>query len=503
MKRFLTRPTSAVLQKLARILAIILVFAIAFGIYLRLRGYPYYHLPPPFSLADLTRIEIHRPDAGLFLQLTIVPVFLFYLLTIIPYFRRLLQDQTVLHATLGVFVGLAAIQLVSQTYEMLTSRSTNEPIYIGFLVIMIGSLLGGWRIGPALGVISTLFLGLFELLTMTPFPEDVRALGLWRVIQGTDWGPFLYINFLNPHFSVGIWVGVLACLCADLLGPHRYSSLAAMGLGVGLVFAAGYLRLAGGMPPALVDVPAQALLTSLAAGAVMLMLHNLQVEAARQKAEAAELVQTQTELRALRAQINPHFLFNALNTIRYMIRTDPETARRLLLDLSEVFQRTLRSGDFVSLRDELSYVEAYLSLEEARLNERLCVTWGGVLQPATPLQTDTPLLDQLVPTLTLQPIVENAVIHGVGQKRDGGTVTIMVEQMGSDLVVKVDDDGVGIDPLRLSEVLDQGEDIPLFIGLRNVDKRLRLLYGEDHRLIIESEVGHGTRVVIRIPMAKN
>jgi two-component system LytT family sensor kinase len=186
-----------------------------------------------------------------------------------------------------------------------------------------------------------------------------------------------------------------------------------------------------------------------------------------------------------------------------MIRTDPETARRLLLDLSEVFQRTLRSGDFVSLRDELSYVEAYLSLEKARLAERLRVRWGGVLQPEAPLQTDTPLLDQFVPTLTLQPIVENAVIHGVGQKKDGGTVTIMVEQMGSDLVVKVDDDGVGIDPLRLSEVLDQGEDIPLFIGLRNVDKRLRLLYGEDHRLIIESEVGHGTRVVIRIPMAKN
>lgn len=347
-----------------------------------------------------------------------------------------------------------------------------------------------------------LFQGTYELLAMTPFLSTIHALGVIAFIRGLDWVPFFFTNYAAPHFSAGVWAAVLACLSADALGPHRYSPLAAMGLGMGLAFATGYIRLAAGSPPGLVIAAAQALITGLAATVVILMVRDFQVEAARRKTEAAELVRAQAELRALRAQINPHFLFNALNTIRYMIRTDPETARRLLLNLSEIFQRTLRSGEFVPLRDELSYVEAYLSLEKARLNERLRVVWGGVLQPEAPLQTETPLLDQPVPTLTLQPLVENAVIHGIGKKKEGGTVTITVEHPKDDLVIAVEDDGVGIDSARLSELLKPAAENRACIGLCNVDQRLRLLYGEDHRLIIESEMGRRTRVTISVPMAK-
>jgi sensor histidine kinase YesM len=232
------------------------------------------------------------------------------------------------------------------------------------------------------------------------------------------------------------------------------------------------------------------LVSALALAAITLMVRGVQAEAARRQAEAAELALAQAELRALRSQINPHFLFNALNTIRYFVRTDPETARRLLLNLSEVFQRALRSGEFVPLRDELSYVEAYLALEEARLDDRLEVEWA--------IETEA-WLDQPVPTLILQPIVENAVIHGVARKSEGGSVRITVEEADGDLRLRVEDDGVGIEPVRLSEILQRGR-ANSAIGLRNIDARLRALYGDGHRLVIESDLGRGTQVEIRIPI---
>jgi len=207
--------------------------------------------------------------------------------------------------------------------------------------------------------------------------------------------------------------------------------------------------------------------------------------------EAAELARAHAELRALRAQINPHFLFNALNTIRYFVRTDPETARQSLLDLSQVFQSALRSGEFVPLRDEVSYVEAYLALEKARLNDRLQVVWD--------VQAEG-WLDHPVPTLTLQPIVENAVIHGISTTPAGGTVCIAIERVDDDLVLRVEDDGPGIPPDRLGKLLGPAEAGDTAVGLHNVDGRLRALYGDNHRLSVESQVGRGVRVAIRIPL---
>jgi signal transduction histidine kinase len=502
MRRFFSHPSSKILHQVARIAAIILVFTGAFWFYYDMRVLHGPKEPTPLQWSDLTRFGIHQFEVGNFLQLTIVPVFLMYLLTIIPYFHRMLEDQSVLHTTPSIFLALVVIQLLTNGYEIWFCRYYDQPLRVGLLVLLVGSLLGGWRVGVSLGVICLVVQSSYGLLAFVHVQSIIHEVGLWEFIRNTDWDLFLYSNFVLPCFSAFIWVAILACLSADLLGRHRYSPLAAMILGASLVFAFAYLCVAAGTPPGLIDAPSQALITALAAGMAMFMIRDLQIETSRRRAEAAELVRTQAELRTLRAQINPHFLFNALNTIRYMTRTDSGVARRLLLNLSEVFQRTLRSGEFVLLRDELSFVDAYLSLEKARLNERLHIAWGGLLQPENPLQTDTPLLDQAVPTLALQPIVENAVIHGIGKKKEGGTVTITVEYMKPDLVIKVEDDGVGIDPIQLSGLLTPGGDNRSCIGLCNVDRRLRLLYGEDHRLIIESEVGRGTRVTIRIPATK-
>jgi sensor histidine kinase YesM len=254
-----------------------------------------------------------------------------------------------------------------------------------------------------------------------------------------------------------------------------------------------------------------AAITALALVALYLMIRDVQNEETRRHAEAAQLELTQAnlaltqtklalaqaELRALHAQINPHFLFNSLNTIRYFVRTDPAVARDLLTNLSEVFQRVLSAGEFVALREEISHVEAYLALEKARLDERLQVIWTNLSRDA---------LDIAVPTLVLQPVVENAVIHGIAPKPEGGTVHILINRVGGDLLIQIADNGVGFDPVawgpRAGEAMDVDAAPPARngIGLRNVDERLRLLYGDGYRLAVDSKAGEGTRVVIHIPL---
>ena len=111
-----------------------------------------------------------------------------------------------------------------------------------------------------------------------------------------------------------------------------------------------------------------------------------------------------------------------------------------------------------------------------------------------------PLGDRQVPTLILQPIVENAVLHGIAKVPGGGTVRVLAEERDGDLLLRVEDDGPGMAPERLAEVLDPEQKVNGSIGLRNVDGRLRALYGEEYRLVVESQVGRGTRVQIRIPV---
>ncbi len=269
-------------------------------------------------------------------------------------------------------------------------------------------------------------------------------------------------------------------------------------MGALLEIGAGTLATIAGAPPGpLLTIP-NTIASGLTMGVIAPTARNVQAEAIRRRAEAAELARARAELRAMRAQINPHFLFNALNTIRYFARTDPETARRLLLDLSEVFQRALRSGDFVPLEEEIRSTQAYLALEKARLNDRLQVEWE--------IGEDVPM-DHPVPTLLLQPIAENAVIHGVSKRSEGGRVRISVAREADNLVLRVEDDGPGIPPDLLAGLLgaedrEEGGEGYRAIGLRNVDGRLRVLYGDVYRLRIESEEGRGTRVEMRVPISE-
>jgi signal transduction histidine kinase len=203
-----------------------------------------------------------------------------------------------------------------------------------------------------------------------------------------------------------------------------------------------------------------------------------------QAREMASLAQ----LQALRARINPHFLFNSLNSIAQLISTDPERAEACVERLAEIFRYLLQSDNrsFVTLQDELDIADAYLDIERARFGDRLAVDF--VVEDGA--------LRGTVPTLILQPLIENAVRHGVSQKVGGGTVSIEAALDGSDLRVVVRDTGVG---------LREGVDAALSagVGLRNVHDRLVQLYGEQYAPRIESQPGEGTSIVVRVPQGGN
>lgn len=217
-------------------------------------------------------------------------------------------------------------------------------------------------------------------------------------------------------------------------------------------------------------------------------LLGAQLELALLDAEVERL--TREELRALRAEISPHFVFNTLHSVAAVVGRDPERARRLLTDFAEFLRHALRShGEFCTLEEELWYVEQYLAIERARLGPRL----------RSHVDVPADLLDQLVPVLTLQPLVENAVVHGVEPKTGVGTVQVRAWAQGEDLLLAVEDDGVGIPQGRLQVITERGVGSGLGIGLFNVQRRLRAIYGEAADLRVESEEGRGTRVTVRLP----
>ncbi|EYE87776.1 sensor histidine kinase [Fervidicella metallireducens AeB] len=193
------------------------------------------------------------------------------------------------------------------------------------------------------------------------------------------------------------------------------------------------------------------------------------------------------ELRALRAQIHPHFLFNALNTISSFCRTNPLRARELILDLSNYFRKTLnRTDDFIQLSEEIDLINSYLSIEKARFGDRL------------KLYIDIPekLLTMKVPIFVIQPLVENAIKHGISPKALGGTILIKAQESGNEVVFSVEDTGIGMSRDRYDEVVSTWPGV----GLKNVNDRLKLLYGEQSILNIESSIEEGTRVIFKIPM---
>ena len=212
-----------------------------------------------------------------------------------------------------------------------------------------------------------------------------------------------------------------------------------------------------------------------------------QLELAELDASRARLAEA--EVRALRAQISPHFIYNALTAIASYVRTDPEHARELLLEFADFTRYSFRRhGDFTTLAEELRSIDRYLTLERARFGDRLQVT----------VRVAPEVLPVAVPYLCLQPLVENAVRHGLEGKAGPGRITILAEDAGSECLISVEDDGIGADPEQIRLAMT-GEGDSDSIGVGNVDERMRSVFGDEYGLVVETGPGLGTKVSMRVP----
>jgi two-component system LytT family sensor kinase len=210
--------------------------------------------------------------------------------------------------------------------------------------------------------------------------------------------------------------------------------------------------------------------------------------------ELAELDRSRTrvaeaEVEALRAQISPHFIYNSLTAIASFVRTDPPRARELLLEFADFTRYSFRrNGSMTTLAEELRCIDCYFQLEQAR--------FGDQLQLAVRVAPE--ILGLEVPFLCLQPLVENAVKHGLRAKSGQGTVTICAEDSGTEYTITIADDGVGMDPATAGAALS-GEDSKDAHAVANIQERLLAAFGPDHGLELLSTPDEGTTVTIRVP----
>jgi two-component system LytT family sensor kinase len=223
------------------------------------------------------------------------------------------------------------------------------------------------------------------------------------------------------------------------------------------------------------------LATVLAVSTPIKIWNNARIE---HRLEEQEKLLLAARIEALSNRINPHFLFNTLTSISSLVRTQPDTARMLIMKLSALLRRLMRSTDhFVSLREELESIDQYLDIEVVRFGPQLRVV----------KEVDPGTLDLVVPSMLLQPLIENSIKHGLSRKVGGGRITIRTMRRGDRSLIEVQDDGLGMTEERLQEALVGG------IGLSNVNERLRTIYGAACTLKLSSVSGRGTSVSVEIP----
>jgi two-component system LytT family sensor kinase len=208
------------------------------------------------------------------------------------------------------------------------------------------------------------------------------------------------------------------------------------------------------------------------------------------KLEEQERLLLNARMEALQNQINPHFLFNTLNSVSSLVRFDPDTAREMIIKLASILRRLLNSSDaFVPLRDELEFIDNYLDIEVVRFGrDKLRVV----------KELEAASLDIMVPSMLLQPLVENSIKHGLSSKIDGGSIFLRSRMEADKVIIEVEDNGVGMGPANLAE-----RPGGTGIGMANVAERLKVLYSDAARMTIDSDQGKGTLVRIFLPVLES
>ena len=390
--------------------------------------------------------------------------------------RTLMQRVKLALGFSGIFGAGVATRVLIPAYQA---------VDLGFEGSLAAGIVGGYVSGLLSGVLISLpavFNG--ELMSMplfagvgvlggllrdlAPETEDIWRfspffdLSLWRLLRRRQ-------NLRRSAFHV---VCLMAIVFAELLR-----------LGVARLFTTKgvfYLEQSWTQPHT-VTIVSIYVTTVLSVALPLKIWNNTRNE---KKLEAQQLHLNEARLSALTRQINPHFLFNTLNSVSSLIRTNPEQARNVVYKLSSILRRLLqKTANLSPLREELSFVDNYMAIELVR--------FGDKLRFVKEIEAGT--LDRLVPSMVLQPLIENSIRHGLSTKVDGGTIRVRTWLADGRLHLLVEDDGVGIPESKLATLFDEG------IGVGNVNERLKVLFGNGYRMWIDSKPGEGTRTCLEIP----
>jgi len=291
------------------------------------------------------------------------------------------------------------------------------------------------------------------------------------------------------HFGPFLFLGIPEWLWK--LVRYRKGNWAMLPLFASAAFAVGQIELANHVPArwlfsihtSNVGYTALVVLSSTMCVAIAVKIwNNTRIE---MNLEQNQQLLLKARMDALTSQINPHFLFNTLNTVSSLIRFDTDMARGVVLKLSNILRRLLRKHEtFVSLREELEFIDDYLDIEVIRFGRDNLQFFKEV---------DEETLDAFIPSMLLQPIVENAIKHGLAPRLAGGQIRLRTQRRDGRLSIQIEDNGLGMSAERLAEVYGGG------IGISNVHERLRLLYGDQFEMDIRSREGEGTQIRIEIP----
>jgi two-component system LytT family sensor kinase len=393
--------------------------------------------------------------------------------------------------TLGQRVKMALVCAViygSGVFARVFTQGNYEAVDLGLEGSLVMGMLGGYVTGLLAGVlisVPAMFHG--ELLSM-PLFAAVGVMGgllrdlapdkefLWRFTMFPDLALVRWLRKGKPIRSLsGLPAFSVACVGVILLAELMRDQIATHFQG--RVFA---------LQQSWKDDPwwmmAMVYATTLFATALPIKIWNSNRN--EKQLEQQQMRLNEARLAALSSQINPHFLFNTLNSVAALIRLNPEQARQVVHRLSKILRRLLRQQEnLITLGEELSFIDDYLSIEMVRFGEKL--RFVKDIDPAT--------LDMLVPSMLLQPLVENSIRHGLASKVDGGTIHVRSRLAGKRLQILVEDDGVGIPEAKLATLFDLG------IGVNNVNERLKVLFGANYKMWIDSRPGEGTSTGIELP----
>lgn len=398
--------------------------------------------------------------------------------------RMLMREERTLAQRLQMAIGCAAFFAAGVATRVLT-KNTYEAVDLGLEGSLVLGMVGGYVTGLSAGILISIPAMIHgELLTMllfagagvlggllrdlAPEPEDV-----WRF---SPWFDLQLVRLFRKKYDLRKTAFSLTCIITILLAEGLRVTICALIRNKSLLFSV--------LDPDDIHPLRLAAMFATTLFATVLPIKVWNNSRNEKKLESQQLLLNEARLAALQRQINPHFLFNTLNSVASLIRSNPEQARTVVYKLSAILRRLLRKHDnFSPLREELSFIDDYLAIETVR--------FGAKLRFTKEIEPDT--LDRLVPSMLLQPIIENSIRHGLSSKVDGGMIRLRSRLSEGKLFLSIEDDGVGIPEAKLATLFEQG------IGVSNVNERLKVLFGGDYRMWIDSKPGEGTTTGIEIP----